>query len=122
MNGGHTFRAIRQATEDPDRPEPWDAYVRLHILEVEGFGASTIAEMAEGLNRSLQVDDPSLENLKGTFDEIKKQLEGKHGASAIAYRQGDPGDIDIQQVLTYMGMLNLKKFPDRKTHPHTLFG
>lgn len=122
VNGGHTFRAIRQAAEDPDRPEPWDAYVRLHILEVEGFGASTIAEMAEGLNRSLQVDDPSLENLKGTFSEIKKQLDGKRGSHAIAYRQGDSGDVDIQQVLTYMSMLNLERFPDRKTHPHVLFG
>ena len=122
VNGGHTFGAIREVTEDPERPEPWDAYVRLHILEMEGVDASTIAEMAEGLNRSLQVDNPSLENLRGSFDEIKSQLKGKSGYEQIAYRQGDPGDIDIQQVLTYMSMLNLNNFPDRKTHPHKLFG
>jgi hypothetical protein len=36
VNGGHTFRAIRQVAEDPDRPDPWNAYVRLHIMEMDG--------------------------------------------------------------------------------------
>jgi len=122
INGGHTFQAIRQVAEDSERPDPWNAYVRLHILEMENVDAYTIAQMAEGLNRSMQVNDPSLENLRGTFDEIKKQIYGKSGHNQIAYRQGDQGDVDIQQVLSYMSMLNLEKFPDRKIHPHTLFG
>ena len=38
--------------------------------------ASTIfsGEIAEGLNRSMQVNDPSLENLQGSFDNIKKVM------------------------------------------------
>jgi hypothetical protein len=132
VNGGHTFRAIRQVAEERDSarqigeepipPDPWDAYVRLHIMQFERPDASTIAEMAEGLNRSLQVDDPSLENLRGTFSEIKEKLDGKPGHDQISYRQGDQGDVDIQQVLTYMMMLNLNEFPDRKKHPHVYFG
>lgn len=122
VNGGHTFRAIREVAEDPDCPEPWDAYVRLHILEAGYAEPAVIADMAEGLNRSLQVDNPSLENLRGTFDKIKESLHSKRGADQIAYRQGDSGEIDVQQVLTYMGLLNLDKFPDRKSHPYTLFG
>jgi hypothetical protein len=122
VNGGHTYRAIQQVKDDPDCPNPWDAYVQLHILKTDNADAAMIAEMAEGLNRSLQVDDPSLENLRGTFDYIKKSLDGKSGADQIAYRQGDSGDLDVRQVITYMCMLNLDYFPDRKTHPHTLFG
>lgn len=121
VNGGHTFQAIRQVAEDPEKPENWEPYVRLHIFEMGGADASIISEMAEGLNRSLQVDNPSLENLRGTFDDIRKSLEGKRGADQIAYRQGDSGDVDIQQVIMYMSLLNIKKFPDRKTHPHTIF-
>nr|WP_236117187.1 AIPR family protein [Hassalia byssoidea] len=121
VNGGHTFQAIRQVAEDPDRLEPWEPYVRLHIFEMGGANSSVITEMAEGLNRSLQVDNPSLENLRGTFDEIRNSLQGKLGYEQIAYRQGDSGDVDIQQVLMYMSLLNIKKFPDRKTHPHTIF-
>ena len=122
VNGGHTFRAIRQVAEDPDRPDPWNAYVRLHIMEMEGANAAIIAQIAEGLNRSLQVDNPSLENLRGTFNEIKQHLAGKSGAEQISYRQGDEGEVDVQQVLTYMSLLNINNFPDRKTHPNTIFG
>jgi len=122
VNGGHTFRAIREVAEDEDRPDPWEAYVRMHIFKADDPDSALIAEMAEGLNRSLQVDDPSLENLRGSFDKIKAQLDNKRGAEQIAYRQGDSGDIDVQQVITYMSMLNLNEFPDRKKHPHTLFG
>ncbi|PAX60133.1 AIPR family protein [Brunnivagina elsteri] len=121
VNGGHTFQAIRQVAEDQERPEQWNPYVRLHIFEMGSADSSVITEMAEGLNRSLQVDNPSLENLRGTFDEIRKSLEGKCGYEEIAYRQGDSGNVDIQQVLMYMSLLNIKKFPDRKIHPHTIF-
>jgi hypothetical protein len=122
VNGGHTFRAIREVALDSECPDPWDAYVRLHILESGHAEPALIADMAEGLNRSLQVDNPSLENLRGTFDKIKAQLEGKLGAEQISYRQGDSGEIDVQQVITYLGILNLDKFPDRKSHPNSLFG
>lgn len=120
VNGGHTFAAIQQASEHPDRPTPWDAAVRLHIYE--NISSRHIADIAEGLNRSLQVDDASLENLQGTFQAIKGALEGKRGADSIAYKQGEPQDIDIQFVLTVMAMLNLDHFPDRKKHPNLLFG
>jgi hypothetical protein len=106
VNGGHTFFAIREVTEDGEHPDPWDAYVRLHILAMEDVDSYLIADIAEGLNRSLQVDNTSIENLQGSFDEIKHSLEGKQGADQIAY----------------MALLNLELFPDRKTHPHTIFG
>jgi hypothetical protein len=119
-NGGHTFTAIRQVEEDDDVEKPIEAYVR--VFFIQGVEKDDIADMAEGLNRSLQVDDKSLENLKSTFDEIKKVLDGKPGADQIAYRQGDAGEVDIMFVLTIMAMLDLNKFRDRKSYPNTLFG
>jgi hypothetical protein len=125
VNGGHTYRAIRQVAdereadnEEASRLE--EAFVRLHIME--GIDEDLITDLAEGLNRSMQVDNPSLENLRGRFDEIKEHLKGKTGADQISYRQGDIGDVEILQVLTFMGMLDLNRFPDRKTHPNVLFG
>jgi hypothetical protein len=120
VNGGHTFHAIRQVADDPECPQPWEAYVRLHIME--GIDEDLITDLAEGLNRSMQVDNPSLENLRGRFDKIKAHLEGSPGAEQIAYRQGDAGDVDILQVLTFMAMFDLEAFPDRKMHPNKLFG
>jgi hypothetical protein len=122
VNGGHTFLSIREVAESEDCPEDWDAYVRVHVIEIDSRDSDAIPEIAEGLNRSMQVDDPSLENLKGTFDSIRESLDRKSGNDQIAYKQGDSGEIDVQQVLTFIAMLDLKRFPDRKNHPNVLFG
>lgn len=119
-NGGHTLAAIFQVADDNDRPEPWPAMVRLHIYE--GLAPDVIPAMAEGLNRSMQVDTKSLENLKGMFEKIKIALHGKQGCDQIAYRQGDTEPVDVQFVLQLMACLNINKFPDRKTHPNSYFG
>jgi hypothetical protein len=119
-NGGHTLAAIMQVAEDPDRPDPWPATVRLHIYE--GLAPEVIPSLAEGLNRSMQVDDKSLKNLSGLFDQIKDVLKGKQGHDKIAYSQGDDKPVDIQQILSLMTMLNIEQFPDRKSHPNKYFG
>jgi hypothetical protein len=123
-NGGHTYLAIRQARAERDASdeagEPWDAYVRLHIME--GVAEDDITELAEGLNRSMQVDDPSLANLQGRFDKIKEYLQGKQGADQIIYRQGDSGEMEIREVLSFMSLFDLEQFPDRRSHPNKLFG
>ena len=121
VNGGHTFAAIRDAIENADDQESVSlarAYVRLHILQ--GIEASKVAEIAEGLNRSKQVDDPSLANLQGHFEGIREVMEGKPGAAAIAYNQGADGDVYISEVLVFLEMFNRERF-DRKKHPHYLY-
>lgn len=121
VNGGHTFMAIRQAvTSRGETTDPAPAYVRLHLME--GITPDDITELAEGLNRSMQVDDPSLENLRGRFDELRYALQGKPGEDQIAYRQGDPGEIHVVQILQMMSLFDLDNYPDRKTFPNVLFG
>jgi hypothetical protein len=119
-NGGHTLAAIMQVAEDDDRPDPWPAMVRLHVYE--GLAPEVIPSLAEGLNRSMQVDDKSLENLRGLFNKIKDVLAGAAGADKIAYSQGDDKPVDVQQILSFMAMLNIDQFPDRKSHPNKYFG
>lgn len=120
VNGGHTYAAIMDAIENADdftRQTLSRAHVRLHVLQ--GLDEAKVAEIAEGLNRSKQVDDPSLANLQGHFDKIRKVLDGKPGADSIAYHQGGPGDIYITEVLVALEMFNCERF-DRKRHPHYL--
>lgn len=121
INGGHTYAAIREAIETASESEVEalkEAYVRLHIFQ--GIDADFVPEIAEGLNRSKQVDDPSLVNLQGEFDIIRKVMTDVPGASSIAYHQGDSGDVYISELLVYLSLFNTERFNDKR-HPNALY-
>lgn len=119
VNGGHTYAAIREVVEAVDAPDSLkDAYVRLHIFE--GIEPDMVPEMAEGLNRSKQVDDPSLVNLQGEFDIIRKVMNKRQGADDIAYHQGDDGNTYISEILVYLEMFNRGRYDDKR-HPNALY-
>lgn len=121
INGGHTYTAIREAIETAEGEELdalKRAYVRLHLFQ--GIDEELVPEIAEGLNRSKQVDDPSLINLQGEFDIIRKVMKGHAGEKAIAYHQGDDGDIYISEILVYLAFFNRSRFNDKK-HPNQLY-
>ena len=119
VNGGHTYAAIREAINTAAATELLDeAFVRLHILQ--GIQTEKVSEIAEGLNRSKQVDDPSLANLKGLFTDIARVMKGQPGAHAIAYNQGDSGEVYISEVLVYLQFFNGERFNESR-HPHQLY-
>jgi len=121
VNGGHTFAAIADAIDTKDEIKLQtlnQAFVRLHLMS--GIEKDKVVEMAEGLNRSKQVDNPSLAELSGEFDRIKSVMQGALGADEISYHQGDPGDFYITHVLSLMEMFNLDRFPEDK-HPTSLY-
>jgi hypothetical protein len=120
VNGGHTLRAIQEVNDDADLAAPDSAFVSLTVLT--DVDSDNIVEVAEGLNRSLQVNEASLDNLEGRFDGIKAAMVGKHGESQISYSMGDLGEMDVEQVLFLMKLLDLKDFPDAMKHPNTIFG
>jgi len=118
-NGGHTYAAIRQCVESDDAiADLTKAYVRLHIYQ--GIPVEKVAEMAEGLNRSKQVDDASLMNLQGLFKGIKRTMEGRKGADQIYYSQGGSGEYYVTEPLLYLELFNCERFTDAK-HPSGLY-
>ena len=119
-NGGHTYAAIRQCVDSQDDAlaDLRDAYVRLHIYQ--GIPVEMVAEMAEGLNRSKQVDDPSLMNLKGLFDGVKNVMQGRPGADQIYYNQGAVGEYYAPELLLYLELFNRDRFSDSR-HPNGLY-
>ena len=90
----------------------------VHLLQ--GVPHDMVAEIAEGLNRSKQVQDPSLENLRGHFDEIKKVMTGHVGHDAIAYHEGAEGDVYIAEILALIEMFNFERYP-KDEHPYGLY-
>jgi hypothetical protein len=122
VNGGHTFAAIRDVVENVEDAEAMsleDAYVRLHILQ--GIDREKVPDIAEGLNRSKQVDDPSLDNLRGLFKDIQAVMKDHPGAEEIAYHQGDKGSIYVTEILAILELFNGQRFTQR-IHPYRLFG
>lgn len=121
VNGGHTYAAIREAVDSASEEERRTldrAYVRLNVYT--GVDEEFVPEIAEGLNRSKQVDDPSLLNLQGDFDSIRKVMRNKPGAGQIAYHQGDDGSVYISEVLVYLEMFNVHRYSSRR-HPNSLY-
>lgn len=121
VNGGHTYAAVREALETFEGEELArlsQAYVRLHLFQ--NIPKQLVTDIAEGLNRSKQVDDLSLLNLQGDFDYIRSVLKGVQGADNVAYFQGDQGSVYISELLVYLELMNFERFTDSK-HPNTLY-
>lgn len=122
VNGGHTLLTILDEVESADEESLEGlrrAFVRLHFYQ--GIEPEQVPEMADGLNTSKQVDDPSLDNLRRHYDQIKEVMAGHPGASEIAYSQGEPGSVYITEVLTILELFNVERF-DHQDHPNRLFG
>jgi len=122
VNGGHTFATILDAASrasDDQLSKMGRAQVRLHVMR--GLDPETVVEIAQGLNRSKQVKDTSLRNLDNQFDALKSAMKGRQGEDQIAYYEGDSGDVDIAEVLAYLEMFNLDRYP-LGAHPHNLYG
>jgi hypothetical protein len=121
VNGGHTYAAIHQArdlaTEAGELSNLDDAFIRLTIYT--GIDADQVPEIAEGLNRSKQVDDPSLANLQGEFDIIRHVMHKRPGAEFIAYNQGDNKPIYISEVLACLELFNPERWA--VSQPNSLY-
>jgi len=118
VNGGHTFSAIRQVIDRDTYAG--NAFVRLHLYM--NVPSEDIDELAEGLNRNLQVDDASLNDLREKFDPIKDHMKGKKGSESIAYASGDDGTVHVLDVLHALSCFDLKRYPSADEHPNDIFG
>src|SRR5260370_41192301 len=47
-------------------------------------------------------------------------MHGRAGGKAIAYSQGDDGDVYITEILVFLELFNGERFSRRK-HPHNLY-
>lgn len=117
-NGGHAYAAIRDFAESEGVDALKDAYVRIHIYQ--GIPSEKVIEIAEGMNRSKQVDDPSLADLAGNFSAIKKAMDGRTGAKEIAYHQGEEGTYYVTDIIRVIMFFNRERFDDTN-HPHRLY-
>ena len=123
LDGGHTFRVIRNYLEglSKDEIDEINAFVRIEILE----GIQDVVEavgIVESRNTSTQVKEQSIEELKKNYEEIKNVLKGQPYAENIAYKEyelledGSKKNIDIKEILSYLVCFDVEEFGSEK-HP-----
>jgi hypothetical protein len=123
LDGGHTFRVIRNYIDglSSEEIQEIDSYVKLEILE----GIEDIEEaigIVESRNTSNQVKEQSIEELKKSYEEIKEILKEQKYSPYIAYKEyelledGSKKNIDIKDILSYLICFDIEAFNGEK-HP-----
>ena len=114
VDGGHTHEIIGKAQDDPDLPN--DQFVNVEVRV--GVPQNWIADIAGGLNTSVQVQDMSLDHLSGLFDWIKREIKQEPYYNQIAWSENDPGEFDARDLVSLMTMFNIEIHPnDDDEHP-----
>ena len=114
VDGGHTYKIIVDNLENSALPD--DQYVMVEVRT--GIPEQWIPEIAGGLNTSVQVQDMSLDQLRGLFNWISEELKGEKYATQIAWSENDPGDYDARDIVSLLMMFKVELFPnERDEHP-----
>lgn len=125
IDGGHTYKIIKENIYNSEydkkvgsKIENSNQYVTFEMMvDVEEM----IEDLAESRNKSVEVDDKSLAELKNKFDPIKDGIGGMPFFNRIAFKQNQqlaPGVkmIDAREVVAILGMFDIERY-SRKDHP-----
>lgn len=113
IDGGHTLRAIIEAQKSGLISS--DRYVFMEIF----IGLETPVELAAARNTSVQVDLKSIEELKDSFEVIKKVFDPLPFSNRIAYKMNEHYNnpnvipIDVREIITILNMFNQAIYPIR---------
>lgn len=114
LNGGHTLDLISRRIQDGSIPP--NQFVKVEVRT--GIPNDWLAEIAGGLNTALQVEDMSLDDLKGAFDWIKHDLETEPYFGAIAWSENDRGEYDARDLVSLLTCFHIGLYPnDQSVHP-----
>lgn len=110
IDGGHTLRAIFDGQESNRLPENRYVFAEFFV------GLTSPVELAAARNTSIQVDLKSQEELKKSFDVLKKILAPFPFERRIAYHMNqhyteDMQIIDVREIITILNMFNQNIYP-----------
>lgn len=124
VDGGHTYRQILKYQEEIN--PIYEKYVQVEVIT----SFDSIEELAEARNNSVAVDDKSIEELRGTFDPIKRiienqRIQGEKYFDRISFRQNEfwgnkdvNNIIDVREIISIINMFNPILYdPMTPTHP-----
>jgi len=109
IDGGHTLKAILESRNNLNSILD-DRYVFFEFIT----GLESPVDLAEARNTSVQVDMKSIEELKGSFEPIKKILKPLKFSDNIAYVMNEEKPIDIREIIAILVMFNQEIYPNFK--------
>jgi AIPR protein len=114
LNGGHTLDLIARRIQDGSIPP--EQHVKIEVRT--GVPNDWLAEIAGGMNTALQVEDMSLDDLKGAFEWIKDDLTTESYFGAIAWSENDKGEYDARDLVSLLTCFHIGLYPnDASVHP-----
>jgi len=114
VDGGHTYELILRNIDGGNLPD--DQYVTVEVRI--GIPDLWIADIAGGLNTSVQVQAMSLDHLAGRFGWLKKDLKSEPYYKDIAWSENDLGEFDARDIISLILLFNIELFPnDKDEHP-----
>lgn len=114
IDGGHTYELIQINRKRADLPP--NQFIKFEVLT--RVPSDWISEIAGGLNTALQVQAMSLDNLAGSFDWMKNELESEPYFDKIAWVENAKGDFDARDLVSILTCFNIFEFPnDQDSHP-----
>ena len=123
LDGGHTYRVLMDFVENTSEEERANIVGCVRMEIIEGItNLDDAISIVHARNTSAPVKEESLAELLGLFAPIKEVLAGKPYADRIAYKEyeldadGEPKDIDIKEVLSYLACFDAEVFT-REKHP-----
>lgn len=107
-NGNHSYQLILESQADGAIPS--DQYVEMKVHT--GVPVAAVADLADGLNTSMQVREESLADLRNQFDWLKNVVDTHvNGLDAIAWHEGDEGEYDVREVIALLMALDPARYP-----------
>lgn len=111
IDGGHTLHAIFDAQNDKDI-----SLEKRYVFAEFFVGLLSPVELAAARNTSVQVDLKSQEELRKSFDVLKRILQPFNFEKRIAYHMNQHCDeniqvIDVREIITILNMFNQSLYP-----------
>ena len=106
-DGGHTFAVIQETVgrlQELQEMEGWTVpYVRIHFISGTRSESTSDEEIVEALNTSSQVQQFTLEEYAGEFDELKEALtKAGFDISQIAFRENEEKEWKVVEIIQRM--------------------
>lgn len=114
-DGGHTQEILKKFASDPELPA--EQTVDLKVLS--GVPEQMVADIAKGLNTGLQVREHTIANHKQEFEWLKEIVKPTPYGEIFSWRENEPGDYDVRDLLSVIEALNIIDYPNTKPgHPY----